>query len=233
MNRLQRLMGMALLLSARRRLRATELAAHFGVSERTAYRDLRAIQQAGFPVSGTPGDGYRVAQSAFLRPLALDAREAEALAMAAQHLGAAADPPLQEALGSATAKLESVLEPDARRRLRAHYAEVLVPEKSRGEGGPLGLVLEALRARQVLQLAYQSVAGDRSQREVEPLGLVRMDEAWVMIAYCRLRDDVRAFRVNLIRRATHTGETFAPRPGHTFAEVVEREQRLRERRAGS
>src|SRR5262249_41388197 len=82
--RLERLLGMALLLSARRRLRAEELARRFEVSLRTVYRDVRALQNAGFPVAGTAGDGYLLPAGSQLRPLALDPAEAEALALGAR-----------------------------------------------------------------------------------------------------------------------------------------------------
>src|SRR5580765_7157526 len=80
--RLDRLLGIALLLSARRRLRAQALAEHFEISLRTVYRDIRSLMEAGFPIVGTPGDGYQLPSTSHLRPLAMDPAEAEALVMA-------------------------------------------------------------------------------------------------------------------------------------------------------
>jgi predicted DNA-binding transcriptional regulator YafY len=48
LKRLDRLLAMALLVSGRRRLRGEDLARQFRVSVRTVYRDLRALQEAGF-----------------------------------------------------------------------------------------------------------------------------------------------------------------------------------------
>jgi predicted DNA-binding transcriptional regulator YafY len=88
MPRLDRLLAIALHLGSRRRLVARELANRFGVSLRTIYRDVSALVAAGFPVEGTAGDGYRLVQDGYLRPLALAPDEAEAIALAAHGYGA-------------------------------------------------------------------------------------------------------------------------------------------------
>jgi len=68
-------------LSARRRILAKQIADEFGVGLRTVHRDVKALEVAGFPLIGTAGDGYRMAQDAFLRPLQLAPDEAEALVL--------------------------------------------------------------------------------------------------------------------------------------------------------
>lgn len=226
MKRLERLVSIALVFATRRRLRAADLAAQFSVSERTVYRDVHALQQAGFPIEGSAGDGYRVATSAYLRPLAFGEAEAAALVMAAELLGTSADPPLRDRLASATAKLESTLSAEVRARVRRQRAAVFVATSGRWPAGPLGQVMSAVDTREVLRIRYAPVSDRGSTtRDVEPLGLVRIAHGWLMVAYCRLREDVRAFRVDRIQEARSTGERFAARPDVSFAEVVERERR--------
>src|SRR5258708_28800920 len=58
MNRTDRLVAMVLRLQGRRVVRASELAAHFGITERTVYRDIAALGEAGVPISGEAGGGY-------------------------------------------------------------------------------------------------------------------------------------------------------------------------------
>jgi predicted DNA-binding transcriptional regulator YafY len=226
MKRLERLVSMALVLASRRRLRACDLAEQFRISGRTVYRDVRALQAAGFPVEGNPGDGYRVPPHAYLRPLALDVPEASALALAAQLLSVSADVRLRGHLTSATAKLESILSPEARQRIRRQMGKVHVSPSGRPLSGPLADLLAAVDDHAVLAIAYEPVARSGARaREIEPLGLVRIRSAWLLVAYCRLRTDVRAFRVDRIRSWRVTGERFAPRPDVSFDDIVEREQR--------
>src|SRR5689334_9631452 len=127
MRRLERLLGTALLLSARRRLKAEDLAQRFRVSLRTVYRDMRSLQEAGFPVTGAAGDGYLLPPGSQLRPLSLEPSEAEALVMGARLLDTHADEDLRSRLHAAVAKLEAALAPAAVRRLRDHESTVLMP----------------------------------------------------------------------------------------------------------
>jgi len=221
MKRLDRLLGMALLLSARRRLRAEDLAQSFRVSLRTVYRDLRSLQESGFSVVGTPGDGYHLPEQERLRPLSLASEEAEALVMAARLLETTADEKLRERLQAATAKIEAVLSPLALRRLRDHRHRVRMVPSSRKERVPLGLLLDAVNERKVLSIEYDGVArGERTTRRIEPLGMVRFDHVWLVVAYCRLREDLRVFRADRIAVVTETNEHYEPRKDRTFEDYV-------------
>jgi predicted DNA-binding transcriptional regulator YafY len=220
MRRLERLLGTALLLSARRRLKAEDLAQRFHVSLRTVYRDMRSLQEAGFPVTGAAGDGYLLPPGSQLRPLSLEPAEAEALVMGARLLDTHADEDLRSRLRGAVAKLEAALAPAAVRRLRDHESTVLMPLRSKAQG-PLTLVLEAVKDRQVLEIAYHGVArDDTTRREIEPLGLIRFAEVWLVPAYCRLRQDLRVFRADRILEARPTGQAFELRPGLTLEDFV-------------
>lgn len=221
MTRLERLLGIALSLSARRRLKAEDLARRFAVSLRTVYRDVRALQEAGFPIVGTAGDGYLLPPGSQLRPLALEPGEAEALVMGARLLETAADSGLRGELRAATVKLEAALGPEAVRRVRDHESTVLMPGLGSRDPGPLSLLLAAVKGRQVVRIRYHGVArGLATEREIEPLGLVRLGEVWLVPSYCRLREDLRVFRVDRMLKAEATGEGFEPRPGLSLEDFV-------------
>ncbi len=157
MKRLDRLLGIALLLSARRRLKAEELARRFGVSLRTIYRDVRALQDGGFPVAGAAGDGYLLPPGSQLRPLALAPTEAEALVMGARLLNTVADAALRTRLASAALKLEAALGPEAVRGVRDHESTVLMPSLGPKDPGPLTLLMEAVKRREVVTIRYHGV----------------------------------------------------------------------------
>jgi predicted DNA-binding transcriptional regulator YafY len=219
MKRLDRLLSIALLLSARRRLRAEALAEQFGISLRTVYRDVRSLVEAGFPIAGTPGDGYSLPSSSQLRPLAMEPTEAEALVMGARLLEQSADDRLHAALLTAVAKLEAVLPPEGVRRVRDQRTRVRLGGTSRGSG-PLGLLLEAVTERLVIKIVYNGAT-----RDIEPLGLVRVADFWLIPAWCRLREDMRAFRADRILSASLTDEHFIPRPGVSLDSFSDRGER--------
>ena len=75
----------------------------------------------------------------------------------------------------------------------------------------LPLIEKAITERVILSLSYISAAnGNRSDREVEPLALCFTQDRWMMIAYCRLRQSKREFRIDYIAELKETQTTFAP-----------------------
>lgn len=220
MTRLERLLSIALILSARRRLRAQELAEEFGVTLRTVYRDVRALQQAGFPVVGTAGDGYRIPAASQLRPLAFEPGEAEVLVMASRLLEVLVDAPLKDRLRAAVSKLEAILSPAAIQRVQEQRDRVVIEPRQR-PSGPLATLLDAVNTQRVVTIAYDGLArGERTHRSIEPIGLVRYANVWLVPAYCRLREDLRIFRVDRVVDAQLTPETFNPRPGLTLTDYI-------------
>lgn len=75
----------------------------------------------------------------------------------------------------------------------------------------LQLIEEAIKDRIVLSLGYRSTAnGNRSERDIEPLALYFTQDRWMMVAFCRLRKDWRAFRLDAIVEIEKTMESFPP-----------------------
>jgi predicted DNA-binding transcriptional regulator YafY len=233
MKRFDRLLAMALALSARRRLRAEDLAEEFSISVRTVYRDLKALVEAGFPLEGTPGDGYVVHGSAQLRPLSLTSEEAEALLLATRFFERGSDDAVRARLKSAVAKLEAALGTDVARRLKTARSKVVfvANDGHRERTIPLAPLLGAINDRQVLRIEYDGIArGSKTERTIEPLGLVRFADRWHLAAYCLLREDLRVFRADRILSLAPTGEHYVDRPNLGFEDFVARARDEAERR---
>jgi predicted DNA-binding transcriptional regulator YafY len=81
MERLERTMGILLLLRGGRVVSAAELAARFEVSQRTIYRDIEVLSGLGVPVSAEMGrtGGFRLGEGFFLPPVTLAPEEAISL----------------------------------------------------------------------------------------------------------------------------------------------------------
>ncbi|BDZ40131.1 helix-turn-helix transcriptional regulator [Microbacterium suwonense] len=73
-------------------------------------------------------------------------------------------------------------------------------------------IADALSTRRVLRMSYVDRNGRHTAREIEPLGYVEADGVWCLVAWCRLRDGIRAFRIDRIRGVTVTAGTPEPRP---------------------
>jgi len=85
----------------------------------------------------------------------------------------------------------------------------------------------------VARLAYDEPGtGRHTERDVEPLGLVCRGDAWWLVAWCRLRRDARAFRVDAIATWKTRRASYEPREGCSFADVIARDGHLAPRLFG-
>lgn len=211
MNRTDRLYALVEELRAvsPRRRSARWLAARFEVSVRTVERDLSALQQAGVPIWAEPGrtGGYAIDASATLGPMAFTPDEALAVLIG---LGTLRRGPFRESAGTALTKFLAVLPREDARRATALAGRVHLLEPDEADTVPTAFAA-ALRAGRVVSLIYRDRDGIETRREVEPLGSVGKDGAWYLIAWCRLRAGVRAFRGDRMVRVELTDERPAPR----------------------
>ena len=95
----------------------------------------------------------------------------------------------------------------ARLAARVQMLAPIDPEAARA----VALVIqEALAREHVLALDYEDRHGQRSRRQVEPVAFVEIASRWYLLAWCRLREEARCFRLDRIRRALDTGAPVPP-----------------------
>ncbi|MGW4563390.1 helix-turn-helix transcriptional regulator [Streptomyces sp. NPDC004561] len=182
---------------------ARTLARRFEVSVRTVERDLAALQQSGVPIHAEPGrtGGYVLDRERTLPPLSMTPAEATALAVALRSLDGT---PFEADARSALHKVLAVM-PGRERRAAAELADrvrLLVPAaRPARPARPVvpAALREALTAGRVLRLDYADAAGRVTERDVEPLGFLGGEEHWYLVAWCRLRDAARGFRLDRVR----------------------------------
>lgn len=218
MNRFDRIAAILIQLQARRVVKGQELAARFGVSLRTVYRDLRTLELAGVPLCGEAGVGYSLAEGYRLPPVMFSREEATALLMAEELVAQLTDAHTAQLSRAAMDKLRAVL-----RRADRDYLEALGPRitilPARHPHGtpPLATnlhqqLLNSIVTRQVVALDYRAgYAGAPTQRQVEPIGIY-FGQYWHMVAFCRLRQEFRDFRLDRIAGLQVHSEQFEPRP---------------------
>ena len=83
--------------------------------------------------------------------------------------------------------------------------------------GEVPLVIqEAITAGHVLRLDYRDRRERVTAREVEPVAFVATRNQWYLMAWCRLRQGSRAFRLDRILAALDTGE---PAPARSYRDL--------------
>ena len=203
---------------------AAALARQVGVSKRTVYRDLAAMDLDGGLAIWNDGGRFGLEADAFLPPLALTLPEAMAFLLAARLLTKATDELDPEIIG-AFVKLAQVLPPVLAEQL--HETASAFADTPRDEAFTRvvrGLTV-ALAERRIVEMEYGAGVYDRSKGvrrvrihpyAIEPSAATR---ALYVIGHDEERAARRTFKVERIRSVSVTPERFPPREPHVAAEM--------------
>ncbi|MEO3389127.1 YafY family protein [Mesorhizobium sp. CAU 1741] len=213
MRRADRLFQIVQHLRGGRLVTARMLGERLEVSERTIYRDIADLQSTGVPIDGEAGVGYLMREGFDLPPLMFTRDEIVALVAGARMVRAFGGAQMARAAEEALVKIGAVLPEQEKARIartEIHMPGWVVDDATRRS---IDLLERAIEARDVLSLNYKDEAGKGSMRDVRPLGLWFWGKVWTLVAWCELRNDFRAFRIDRIAEAGASGRTFRPERG--------------------
>ncbi|MEL6251643.1 MAG: HTH domain-containing protein [Bacteroidota bacterium] len=213
-SRLSRLTAILLKLQTRPFVSIQDLAEEFEVSTRTIYRDLHSLEEAGIPIVSEEGRGYSLIQGFHVPPVMFTEAEAHALIIAEKFIAKSKDDSLIRDFNTAIDKIKSVLR-DGEKEKASLLAEKTIIGKNWNHyvsSSHLAEIKHCLTNFKVLQITYQKQPGEEmSVREVEPFAIyLNTSENWILIAWCRLREDFRSFRVDKIKKKEILEESFSP-----------------------
>jgi len=217
--RADRLVAILLLLQARGKVTAAEVATELEVSERTARRDLEALGMAGLPIYSRQGrdGGWQLAGGGRTDLSGLTASEARALFLVAGP-SSAATPAVKAALRKLVRALPEPFRSDA----EAASTAVVVDPAGWDHGAPprlppphLDAVQRAVIEGQQITLGYIARNQEPSQRVVHPLGLAAKGSAWYLVADTEA--GLRTFRVDRMTSVEQTGEPVVRPDGFDLA----------------
>jgi predicted DNA-binding transcriptional regulator YafY len=204
MNRIDRISAILIQLQSRRVVRAGDIAERFNISLRTVYRDIKTLEEAGIPLIGEAGVGYSIMEGYRLPPVMFTRDEAVAFLTAEKLMENLTDPLSDENYKSAMYKIRSVLrvaEKDFLENIDGHI-EVFKSRRianNKLDLNPLQLILRGIAQKNVVAIKYFAAHNQqKSERCIEPVGVFYQDNYWHLIAWCRLRDDYRDFRLDRI-----------------------------------
>jgi len=211
--RLSRLTAILTQLQTKRLLTASELAIQFSVSKRTIYRDLKALEQAGVPILTEEGKGYLLMEGYRIPPIMFSESEANALITAEQLILKNKDASFVKEYSEAINKIKSVLRNATKDKAnllsnRIIFRQNIDNDRTSNFLSPLQL---ALTNFYMIKIKYHSPETNQTtERTIEPFAIYSTQENWLLIAFCRLRKDFRAFRLDRIKNLTTLPEQFEP-----------------------
>ena len=210
--RLARLTSILIQLQSKRIVTAKDIAEKHNVSIRTVYRDIRTLEQSGIPIITEEGKGYSILEGYKLPPVMFTEEETNALITAELLILKNKDKSLADHYQNAITKIKSVL-----RLTQLDKTEILAQRiqirnnKSNEKTSDFLIQLQSNIANfQVAQIDYISLDNQRSERVIEPFALYTTNDNWILVAFCRKRNDFRAFRLDCIQRFSSTPERFEP-----------------------
>lgn len=210
--RLSRLTHIVTLLQSKRLLTATFLSEKFGVSVRTIYRDIRTLEDSGIPIITDEGRGYRLMEGYQLPPVMFTEEEANSLITAEQIILKNRDRSFAETYSNAMTKIRSVLKYSQKEKvdLLADRIQFRESDKSSQSSNFLMTIQSAITDFRLIDIIYHSLQNEQTFRTVEPFAIYSTKGNWLMIAFCRLRKEFRAFRIDQIQKLSVLSQSFEP-----------------------
>ncbi len=210
---------------------SVQLSQDLGVSARTIHRDIDALRGLGAVIDGEAGFGFTLIEDATLPPLGFTDDELEALVLGLREVQAIGDPGLADAAGAALRKLQGRLPP--RQSHRLSHAVLAATRFSRPAKPTVDVsaLRQATWDERVIAFSYADAKGDETERKVNPLSIVYMDRASVLLSWCHLRQDFRVFRLDRMQAMSVLDESFRPNRIPLLREALARLRAEREARS--
>jgi predicted DNA-binding transcriptional regulator YafY len=217
-----RVLAVLELLQTLGRVSGSELAERLAIDVRTLRRYIATLETMGIPITAERGrfGGYALVAGYKLPPLMFSDDEVVALSLglvAARGLGLADAAP---AVASVQAKLERVTPAALAARVRAIGETVTIDraplstasphdtDDARTDGIALALLSDAAQRRQRVRLLYGARDEAETRRDFDAYGIAWVGGHWYTAGYCHLRQALRTFRLDRIRRVDKLAQSF-------------------------
>ena len=229
MNRIDRLQAILTYLQSKRIVRAEDIATRFEVSLRTVYRDIKALEAGGIPIGAEAGVGYFLMEGYHLPPVMFTSKEASALLLVSKLVRNITNKDVETSFDLALTKVKAVLDTEHKDEIDYLDSRIMVhpfPESAKINASGAALFLEELKTAvaqsYVCEFNYSSShSGEFNRRTVEPIGLIHYSNKWHLIAFCRLRNDYRDFRIDRISKLEMTAEHYAVYKRKSLKEYIQ------------
>lgn len=210
--RLSRLTAILTQLQSKRIITAKQLAKKHDVSVRTIYRDIRTLEKSGIPIVTEEGKGYSIMEGYHLPPVLFTEEEANALITIEQLAIKNKDLSLVKNTTSAIEKIKAILRYSQKGNAdlladRIYFSGNNNEEKTSDN---LMQIQSAITQYKVLTMDYLSSENKLTNRNIEPFAIYSIHGDFLLIAFCRLRNDFRHFRIDFIEKLVTVNETFSP-----------------------
>jgi proteasome accessory factor B len=213
-DRLARLLSVASILYSRgsgeNGVAVTEIAELTGMTTRTIYRDIRALdEELGVPVFQAGRGRYGIEKKYFLPPLRLTLPEAVVLFLSSRLIARWSDE-YDQAVISAFTKLADLLPQPIARHVAAAMLSVGRADPNEPFTRNFAQVAQAWADGRVIEFDYEAAGGERRRARVRPYFLEpdAAGRSVYLIGHDETVDAMRTYKVERIRSATLTADRY-------------------------
>lgn len=198
-----RLFEIVYILIQKKKVTAKELANRFEVSTRTIYRDIEILSRANIPVYATKGKegGIGILDEYVLNKTILTEEEQNQILFALQGMKKVAGQDEKDTLR----KLSRLFNKNVDDWIRIDFSNW---GKDNEKEKRFNMIKTAILNKNQIEFVYYNSNGEKSQRTVEPLQVWFKDKSWYLIAYCKMKQDYRIFKIARIKEIKILEEHF-------------------------
>lgn len=198
-----RLFEIVYILIQKKKVTAKELANRFEVSTRTIYRDIETLSRANIPIYATKGKegGIEILDEYVLNKMLLTEEEQKQILFALQGIKKVAGQNEKDILE----KLSRLFNKKADDWIRIDFSNW---GKDKEKEERFNKIKAAILNKNRIKFEYYNTNGEKSERIVEPLQIWFKDKSWYLIAFCKLKQDYRIFKIARIKEIEILEEHF-------------------------
>jgi len=187
----------------KKRITASELAAHFEVSRRTILRDIDTLGAAGIPIYAMQGKsgGIFIHDNFVLNKTLVSEDEQKQILFGLQSMSATEFIDTDKVLS----RLRNFFQSSGREWVEVDFSRWGHSEK---DNAKFELLKNAILNEIVVSFDYLSPSGESKGREVCPLKLSFKSKAWYLKSFCLTENDYRIFKFTRINNMVTLNKSF-------------------------
>lgn len=199
-----RLFEIVYILLNKKSITAKELAEHFGVSQRTIYRDIDVLSLAGIPVYTEKGKGGGISllPDFVLNKSILNEAEQNEILSALQGLSVVKTADTDGVLK----KLSTLFNKNTK-----NWIEVDFSGWSYQDADKFNEFKTAILEQRIVEFDYYNSYNEKTHRQIEPIQLYFKSHSWYVKGYCLSKQDERLFKLSRMKNIKLTNRRFESR----------------------
>ncbi len=194
-----------MLLDSRGIMKAGNLAKILETSERTVYRDINILCEAGIPIMSIPGPngGYSFMENYKINSNTLESGDVVNLLLSSMGIRPEKNTETSQQLQNAIIKLENSVSKEHREEIIKAKERFFIDSEpwwgKRIHNKHVDIIKKSVLNLKKLKIYYKKYDGEISERIISPYGAVIKNSQWYVVAFCETKNEIRVFKCSRIQ----------------------------------